>query len=270
MFRFDFALSFSGSDRSFARNIRSALKDSGFSVFYDEDYEHEMLGQDGSVYLRNIYGTASRYCIVLISESYEESNWTNLERESIQARELKGERGRLIPIKLDDYEPNWLPATRIYFDLRNRPLIDLVTLLTRIIAADNADINRKHEKNLESFEAKLVGVWSIVEQLSNQHVRRGSMVLQQTQNEVYGSANLVEEYFDREVMAEFSIHGHVEPVKQTVRLTLALEDTVSHTGSLSTKYSVDILVGSFSNMDKIEGKCTDQRGMSSVFTMIRK
>ncbi len=42
-FRFDFALSFAGPNRTIAEEIRNALNNKGLSVFYDRDFEHEML-----------------------------------------------------------------------------------------------------------------------------------------------------------------------------------------------------------------------------------
>lgn len=44
---------------------------------------------------------------------------------------LKGERGYLIPVKVEEYQPTWLPASRIFFDLNSRPLTNLVALLSR-------------------------------------------------------------------------------------------------------------------------------------------
>jgi hypothetical protein len=135
-FRFDFALSFSGHTRSVARDLAILLRERGFSVFYDSDYEHEMIGQDGSKYLRRVYSQESRYCVVLLSEQYEKSQWTDLERESIQARELRGEKGILIPVLVDGYRPNWLPETRIYFDLPKRALEDFVSLVSKLSGVD--------------------------------------------------------------------------------------------------------------------------------------
>ncbi|NJO35866.1 MAG: toll/interleukin-1 receptor domain-containing protein [Rhodospirillales bacterium] len=131
-YRFDFALSFAGPDRELAEHIRDALKARGFAVFYDRDYEHEMIGRDGSLYLRNVYSQEARHCMVLISQQYDARDWTQLERESIQARELRGERGILIPVLVDGHTPAWLSATRIYFDLRSRQLGELIDLLARL------------------------------------------------------------------------------------------------------------------------------------------
>ena len=48
-FRFDFGLSFAGSDRDLARQLRDGLRNEAFQVFFDEDYEHEMIGHDGGL-----------------------------------------------------------------------------------------------------------------------------------------------------------------------------------------------------------------------------
>jgi TIR domain-containing protein len=130
-FRFDFGISFAGSDRDLARQLRDALGKAGFSVFFDEDYEHEMLGHDGSLYLRNVYSRECRFCIVLISQTYDKRDWTTLEREAVQARELRGERGVLIPVPIEDHQPPWLPETRIRFDLWKRSIPELVALLAK-------------------------------------------------------------------------------------------------------------------------------------------
>jgi Protein of unknown function (DUF1566)/TIR domain len=129
--RFDFALSFAGAEREEARRIAASLKSEGFRIFFDEDYEHEMIGVDGSKYLRDVYSHESRYCVVLISESYDEGNWTDLEREAIQSRELRRERDILIPVVKDGYTPSWLPSSRIYFDLSKRSERELTNVLVR-------------------------------------------------------------------------------------------------------------------------------------------
>ncbi len=130
--RFDFALSFAGSQRITAKKIYQALKDAGYEVFFDEHYEHEMLGQDGSVYLHKIYSRDSYYCIVLMSQDYDQRKWTKLEREAIRSRELRGERGSLLPISIEGYLPDWLPETRIYFDLEKRTIEELIECLVRL------------------------------------------------------------------------------------------------------------------------------------------
>ena len=138
--RFDFALSFSGAQRITAEQLRDGLVAGGYRVFYDRDFEHEMIGRNGADYLRNIYSHESKYCVVLISQEYDSSTWTSLEKESIQSREIRGDEGVLIPILCSNYVPQWLPATRIYFDLAKRGLKELLRILSQIALPDKLSL----------------------------------------------------------------------------------------------------------------------------------
>jgi hypothetical protein len=132
--RFEFALSFAGAQRKTAKRIRDALVARDQRVFYDRDYEHEMLGRNGADYLRHVYSREAQYCIVLLSPEYDQGQWTALERESIDARKLRGDDGVLIPVRVEGYAPTWLPETRIYFDLTSRPVAELIEILLRLTA----------------------------------------------------------------------------------------------------------------------------------------
>jgi len=133
--KFDFAISFAGTDRDLARQLSDALRQNGFEVFFDELFEHEMLGRDGADYLSRVYFAEARCCIALISQAYDQRSWAQLERRSAQAREFSTEPGFLIPVLIDGYRPLWLLPTRIYFDLKTRTLSELVTLLIRRMVA---------------------------------------------------------------------------------------------------------------------------------------
>lgn len=130
--RFDFAISFAGPERETARRLSQALKEAGLSVFFDELFEHEMLGRDGVDYLNDIFFSQSEYCIALVSRAYEQKAWAQLERRAAQARELHSQApGFLIPVLCDDVRPSWLLPTRIFFDLQQRPLEVLVQILLK-------------------------------------------------------------------------------------------------------------------------------------------
>lgn len=128
-FRFDFALSFAGAQRDIARELRNALVRRRFKVFFDEDFEFEMFGTNGIEYLRKVYSEESRYCIALIAKEYDKKIWTKLEREIMQARQLTSGDDIILPVLISDYKPRWLLKSRIYFDLKNRSITDLVELL---------------------------------------------------------------------------------------------------------------------------------------------
>ena len=86
-FRFDFAISFAGADREIANIISNQLEDAGFRVFYDKKFIPELLGEEGSLYLRKLYSIDAQLYIILASKAYDKSTWTILEREAIEARE---------------------------------------------------------------------------------------------------------------------------------------------------------------------------------------
>jgi hypothetical protein len=140
--RFDVAISFAGPERQLARTLAEALTADGFTVFFDEYFEHEMLGRDGADYLNRVFFEDSRYCVALISRNYEQSAWSQLERRAAQAREHAAGRAVLIPVLVDDERPSWLLPTRIYFDLARRSLDELRQSLRRKLMTEVDDLYR--------------------------------------------------------------------------------------------------------------------------------
>jgi hypothetical protein len=135
--RFDFAISFAGTERPLARALAESLSRVGLRVFFDEHFEHEMLGQDGAEYLNRVFFEHSRYCVALVSHSYEGRSWTQLERRAAQAREHTSGQSVLLPVLVDATRPAWLLPTRIYFNLAERTLPELVEVLRRKHASED-------------------------------------------------------------------------------------------------------------------------------------
>lgn len=132
--KFHYALSFSGATRAIAERIANSLADVGYRVFYDRWFESEMLGADGASYLRTIYTKRCDFCVVLIDKEYDKRDWTNLEREIIQARAFSESSDILLPVMLTEYRPEWLTSTRIFFDYLKRGHDELIRLLTEKIS----------------------------------------------------------------------------------------------------------------------------------------
>lgn len=265
-FRFDIALSFAGPDRSSAERLRNHLVAAQFSVFYDRDYEHEMLGQDGTLYLSRIYSRDSRYCVVLLSRHYDSREWTQLEREAIRSRELRGERGVLIPVRLDDYSPDWLPASRIHFDLCSRPVSDLVRLLKARLELDIQRIPQPVGPPA-SGPVDLAGVWRSLEIISDIHQRHGIVRLCQNADELSGSAELTETFSQLKKHLVFDLHGTIDAASATIRFTSALDQ--ADAGALR-QYSVDRFTGRIQpGGTRIIGTCTDERGITAKWTLTR-
>src|SRR4051812_39002389 len=86
-FRFDVAFSFAGPHRDKVRTIADIVaKQLGRDrVFFDEWFEHEILGSDMDVLLQSFYHDQSLMVVADLSEAYSEREWTQAEARSIRA-----------------------------------------------------------------------------------------------------------------------------------------------------------------------------------------
>jgi len=118
--RRDFFVSYTGADRAWAEWIAWQLKDSGSSVVLQawdmvpgRDFLHEM---------QKATTTANRTLAVL-SPAYFTSQFAEAEWRVAFADDPSGEQRRLIPVRVVDFQPAGLLATRIYIDLvgKDRP-----------------------------------------------------------------------------------------------------------------------------------------------------
>ena len=97
--RYDFALSFSGTERFLAKKLFDILSDREFSVFYDQNEQARLMAADIEQYLAPIYQSEATYVICLLSEDYPQRVWTKF--ESRQFRSRFGVES-VIPVWVDD------------------------------------------------------------------------------------------------------------------------------------------------------------------------
>lgn len=98
---FDIAVSFAGEDRAFVEQVVLRVKAAGYRVFYDEDYQHEMWGEELTEFFPDVYERRSRYVVMFISKHYAAKAWTRVERRSVLARAMNLEAAYLLPVRLD-------------------------------------------------------------------------------------------------------------------------------------------------------------------------
>lgn len=98
-FEFDFAISFAGENREFAKYISEQLRKLDVSVFYDELYESNYLGQTWSVQFKKIFSEDSRLVLCILDKHHKAKIWPTFERECFDWRVKQGD---VIPIYLDD------------------------------------------------------------------------------------------------------------------------------------------------------------------------
>ena len=103
--KFDVVISFAGPDRPVAEAIRDHLVAAGLSVFYDDDFQHQLLGEDLAMLLQDIYFARSRYAITVLSRAFVESDWAgNWEWRAVLARMNKQRDGYVLPYFLEKIE----------------------------------------------------------------------------------------------------------------------------------------------------------------------
>jgi TIR domain len=135
---FDIALSFAGEHRSFVRDLNNRLTELGISVFFDEEYQAEMWGENLYDYLQEVYRTKARFVVAFASETYGTKAWPTLERQSAQSRALSEVGPFLLPVRLDDSELPGILTTIGYVDARIIGLEGLVDLILKKLGKDSA------------------------------------------------------------------------------------------------------------------------------------
>ena len=88
IYEFDFAFSFAGEDRVLVEDIRNRLSEKNYRVFYDNDYQVQLLGEDLYRELRDIYRNKGKFVVCFISDAYMRKKWTNLEFTAVKERFL--------------------------------------------------------------------------------------------------------------------------------------------------------------------------------------
>ena len=128
-FDYDVALSFSGMDRGYARELANALSEASIRVFYDESEEAALWGTNLQLYLGELYRLRARYCVVLISARYVENRWTEMELEAALTAEFERRETYVLPLRLDDTPLRHLASTRAFVDARKKTIDEIVQLI---------------------------------------------------------------------------------------------------------------------------------------------
>lgn len=131
---YDFAISFSGAQRSQARDIANALKGRGATVFFDEFETTELVGKNLAEELQTVYGRQSRYCVLLASTEYRDGAWTNQERRAAIDKAVRDYAfPYIIPVKIHDVELPGLSSSVAYLSWNSNPMEIGKILLEKLV-----------------------------------------------------------------------------------------------------------------------------------------
>jgi hypothetical protein len=146
-YEYEFALSFSGAQRTQARDLANALERRGCHVFFDEFETTNIIGKNLAEELYNIYNGKSQYCVMLVSEEYKAGPWTNQERRAALDKTISDiDRTYIIPIKIHDVALPGLSTSIAYLNWKSNPT-ELANVLYEKLVVDmvNHSLESKHQ-----------------------------------------------------------------------------------------------------------------------------
>jgi len=137
--RYDVALSFAGEDREYVRRVADSLVGVEVTVFFDEFEQVNLWGADLAEHLGKVYSEDAHFVVLFASRSYAEKAWPNHEKQFALGRHLRGEKGRILPVRIDDTEIPGLPPTIGYLDARVLTAEKLASLVRAKVDSDGGD-----------------------------------------------------------------------------------------------------------------------------------
>lgn len=159
MITFDVAISFAGEDREKAKQLVSCLKKKGVHVFYDNDYQANLVGKDLYQHLHKLYKDSALFFVPLISTNYIQKPWAMHELRAAQEREFSEyseEVEYILPIKLDDTNAPGIPSTKGYLDMRKQSSSKIATIIKQKVeirkSSDIFEKERFYNSTVRSFE----------------------------------------------------------------------------------------------------------------------
>jgi hypothetical protein len=142
-FDFDFAISFAGENRLLAKTISEQLELLDCSVFFDELFEANYLGNAWHKKFTEVFGEKSRFIICLLDENHRDKIWPTFERECFTPRVADA---AVIPIYLDNSVFVGIPKDIV--GIKFQPVITLTPDLENLIT----------DKITYKLQAKLEGL----------------------------------------------------------------------------------------------------------------
>lgn len=178
MFKYDIAISFAGEDRATANEIVKKLQHEDVKVFYDSFEQANLWGKDLYEYLADVYNNHARYCVMILSTSYERKLWTNHERKSAQERAFREREEYILPVRLEDTRIPGIRDTIGYIDLRHTSLDELVGMILVKLGKDPpAPSSSSKQATVATFNIPLPKIKRVFTQLDKDRFLKEAFTL---------------------------------------------------------------------------------------------
>jgi hypothetical protein len=117
-FKYDIAFSFVKEDEGLAGEINDRIQDRYRTFLYSKAQEH-LAGTDGEQNFNAVFGEQARIVVVLLRPEWGRTPWTRIEETAIKNRAFNQgyDFATFIITKSGTPIPDWLPKTRLWYDL---------------------------------------------------------------------------------------------------------------------------------------------------------
>jgi internalin A len=128
---YDVALSFANEDNWYVLRVAQELKANEIKVFFYENEQANLWGENLFDELDDIYRNRSQYVVMFISKHYANKMWTNHERQSAFDRAIRERKAYVLPARFDNTELKGLRSTIAFIDLENITPKDFAQLIIK-------------------------------------------------------------------------------------------------------------------------------------------
>jgi tetratricopeptide (TPR) repeat protein len=161
-FEYDIAISFASEERNIAIELATEFSAKySYRVFYDDYEQAKILGSDLEYYLKQIFSEKARYYLLLLSEHYLKSRWTNIEWQAAVNSAMRGiDYGFVLPIRIHSNLKLPTPLSTLgYIDFEKKTTTEVCSIIDTKISSviETIRIIRLAESKYESnnFEEAL-------------------------------------------------------------------------------------------------------------------
>jgi len=128
-YKYDIAISFARENREIAKNLVEELHNIGVRVFYDKFYKTDLWGKKLTKYFRGVYGSYTRFVVILLSKDYPARDWTDFEFSVVRDEAKRRKTEFILPIKLDDTKMLGIHEDVGYLDYRKEGIKGIVNAI---------------------------------------------------------------------------------------------------------------------------------------------
>ena len=142
-YEYDIAVTFAGEDRTFVNQVVDEVKSFGYSVFYDEDEQVTLWGEELTEYFPDIYERRARFAVMFISADYAAKPWTRLERQSVLLRAMNQTKPYLLPVRIDQTVLPGVRSTISYLEAKKLGADGIASAIRTKLGPPNPDSSKR-------------------------------------------------------------------------------------------------------------------------------